>query len=53
MYAAKGFRAVEEEGQSLILVFLCHSDISMDLEGPWQWKIFLMEQKSLGDIEVD
>lgn len=52
MYAAKVFRAVEEEGQSLILVFLCYSDSSRDLEGPWQWKIFLMEQKPLGGIEL-
>jgi len=33
MYAVEVFRAVEKEGQSLILVFLCYSDSSGDLEG--------------------
>lgn len=33
MYTAEVFRAVEEEGQSRILVFLCYSDSSRDLEG--------------------
>lgn len=33
MYTAEVFRAIEKEGQSLILVFLCYSDSSRDLEG--------------------